>query len=91
MLRPEVESLIKSIASYFMKINVVRSTQLKDLDPWTDVQHHVPLHQTYIGLAATATLNDIENVAEKENIDKFLTECKNVFIESIFQIQSDST
>jgi hypothetical protein len=49
------------------------------------------LHQTYIGLAATATLNDIENVAEKENIDKFLTECKNLFIESILQIQSDST
>jgi hypothetical protein len=49
------------------------------------------LDQTYIGLAATATLNDIEDGAEKENIDKFLTECKNVFIESIFQIQSDST
>ena len=55
MLKPEVENLIKSIASDFMKIEVVKSTKPQNLNP-NDEQHHVPLHKTYIGLVATATL-----------------------------------
>ena len=52
MLKPEVENLIKSIASDFMKIEVVKSTKPHNLNP-NDVQHHVPLHKTYIGQPST--------------------------------------
>lgn len=45
MLKPEVESLIKSIASDFMKIDHVKLTQPKILDP-SNVEQHVPLRQT---------------------------------------------
>ena len=47
----EVEALLKVIASDFMKLAIVKKAKPKDLDP-TDVQQHVPLRQTYLGLRA---------------------------------------
>ena len=87
MLKPEVENRIKSIASDFMKIEVVKSTKPQNLNP-NDEQHHVPLHKTYIGLAATATLYEIQAGAKKEYLDKFFADCKNFLVESILQIQA---
>ncbi|CAB4026400.1 zinc finger MYM-type 1-like [Paramuricea clavata] len=87
MLKPEIESLIKSIACDFMKINIVKSTSPNKLNP-TDVNQHVPLSETYVGLGATATIHEIASVAGKADVDNFLTTCKNLLIESILQIQS---
>ena len=87
MLKPTVESLIKSIASDFMKIEVVKSTKLQTFNP-NDVQHHVPLCKTYPGLAATATLYEIEAEEKKEDVHKFSVDCKSFLVESILQIQA---
>ena len=48
----------------------------------------MPLHKTYIGLAATATLYEIQAGAKKEAVDKFFADCKNFLVESILQIQA---
>ena len=48
---------------------------------------HIPLHQVYVGLEASATLQEIKEGASKEEIEKFLTSCKNFLIECILQIQ----
>ena len=82
MLKPKVESLIKSIACDFMKIDIVKANKLNP----TDVSQHVPLSETYVGLGATAPLHEIAGRANKEGIDKFPS--KNFLIESILQIQS---
>lgn len=88
-LKHEVESLLKSIASDFMQVDVIKTEEAKDLDP-TDIQHHVPLQHTYLGIGATATLHEIETSgsAKKEDVDKFLLDCKNFLIESMIQIKS---
>ena len=85
-LKQEVESLVKSITNDFMKVSIVKTTQPKNLDP-ADVQLHVPLRHTYFGLGASATLQQIEDGATKEDVEKFLTDCKNFLIESIRKIQ----
>ena len=68
-----------------MKIDVMKTTQPNDLDP-TDVQQRVTLHQTYLGLGASATLQEIK-VRASEDVDKFYTDCENFLIESIQQMQ----
>ena len=60
--------------------------QAQDIDP-TNTELHIPLHQVYVGLGASATLQEIKEGASKEEIEKFLTSCKNFLIESILQIQ----
>ena len=59
-LKDEVEGLLKSIASDFMVVQYVKETNPKGIDP-TNVLHHVPQNQTYIGVAATATIHEIED------------------------------
>ena len=51
------------------------------------MQHHVPFRQTHICIAASATLQEIEAEAKKEDVDKFLLDCKSFLIESILQLQ----
>ena len=86
-LKIEVEGLLKAIASDFMKLSIVKKTKAEDLDP-TDVQQHVPLRQTYLGMGATTSLREIEASAQEEEVNKFLTTCKDFLIESILQIKS---
>ena len=69
-----MEVLLKAIASDFMKLAIVKKTKPKDLDP-TDVEQHVPLRQTYLGLGASATLSEIEANAGEEEVNKFLPTC----------------
>ena len=86
-LKTEVEGLLKAIACDFMTLATVKKTEAKHLDP-TDVQQHVPLRQTYLGMAASASLMEIEATADEEEIKKFLTTCRNFMIESMLQIKS---
>ena len=57
-LKGEIEGL-KSIASDFLNIQYVKTTAAKSIDPTND-EHHVPLKQVYLGLAASATMQEIE-------------------------------
>lgn len=68
-LKDEVESLIKSIASDFMAVVYVKETNPKDIDP-TNVQHQLPLNQTYAGTAASATIQEIQAGARKDDLEK---------------------
>ena len=86
ILKREVESLMRSIASDFMKLDIVKAMEPKDLDP-ADINQHVPLRQTYLGLAASATLAEIEGEAQPQDVTKFLEDCKSFLIESILQMQ----
>ena len=70
-----------------MKLDVMKKTKAEDLDP-TDVQQHVPLRQTYLGLGASASLREIKANAKADEVDKFLTTCKDFLIESMLQIKS---
>ena len=65
----------------------MKTTQVKDLDP-SDISQHVPLQQTYVGMAATTTIQSIKDKAKEEDINKFFMDCKNVLIESILKIRS---
>jgi hypothetical protein len=85
-LKSEVEGLIKSIACDFMKIDYVKATKPKDIIP-TSACFHVPLDKVYVGVGATATLREIEAGSIKEDVVRFLTDCKKFLIESIVQIK----
>ncbi|CAB3980774.1 Hypothetical predicted protein [Paramuricea clavata] len=85
-LKDEVEGLLKSIASDFMVVQYIKETNPKDINP-TNVLHHVPQNQTYIGIAATATIHKIEEGATNEDLDRFRSDCKNFLIEIILQIK----
>jgi hypothetical protein len=70
-----------------LNIQYVKSTAPKFIDP-TEVQHHVPLSQVYVGVAATATMHEIEAGARPEDVQQFRNDCKNFLMESIVQIQT---
>lgn len=63
----EIEGLIKSIASDFLDVQYIKTTAAKSIDPTTD-KHHVPLNQVYLGLAASATMQEIEAGARNEDV-----------------------
>ena len=87
-LKNEVEELIRSISSDFMDIRHVKVTNPKDIDP-KNVTFHVPLNEVYVGVAATATLDEIKAGTSEEDTDlhNFMINCRNFLIESIEQIQ----
>ncbi|CAB4008429.1 zinc finger MYM-type 1-like [Paramuricea clavata] len=87
-LKDEVEGLIKSISADFMDVRHVKATNPKDVDP-KNVSFHVPLHEVYLGLAATTTINEIQQATSEDDVDmhNFLENCRNFLIESIEQIQ----
>ena len=86
-LKGEIEGLLKSIASDFLDIQYVKATATKSINP-TDDKLHVPLKQVYLGLAASATMQEIEVEARKEEVQQFKNDCKNFLIESVVQIQN---
>ena len=85
-LKDEVKGLLMSIASDFMVVQYVKEINPKDIDP-TNVLHHVPQNQTYIGVAATAMIHEIEEEATNEDLERFRSDCKNFLFESILQIK----
>ena len=82
-LKNEAESLIKSIASDFMVIDYVKKTTATAIDPIC-IRFQVSLKQIYLGMAATATLHEMEagdpQNARPQDFEKFRTDCKNSFV-----------
>lgn len=85
-LKPEVERLIRSVASDFMTMYHVKDTKPKEIIP-TCSRFHVPLEKDYVGMAVTATLREIEVGARREDVMQFRSDCKNFLVESIVQIK----
>ena len=84
ILKIEVEGLLKAIASDFMKLAIVKKTKAKDQDP-TDVQQNVPTPEvSWI----SASLLEIQANEKQEEVEKFLTICKDFLIESMLQLKS---
>ena len=69
-----------------MAVVYVKETNPKDIDP-TNVQHQLPLNQTYAGIAASATIQEIQADARKDDLEKFRRDCRNFLIESILEIK----
>ena len=88
-MKHEVGGLVKSIASDFIVLRIVKTTQVKDFDPSNFIQH-VPLQQTCVGVAATSTIQTLKEKAKEEDIKKFFVDCKNFLMESILQIKFKS-
>ena len=70
---------VKSIASDFIDLRIVKTTQVKDLDPSNFIQH--------VGIAATSIIQSLKEKAKEEDIKKFFVHCKNFLMESILQIK----
>ena len=86
-LKPQVEMLLRSIASDFMKRDYVKATNPKKISPRCE-EFHVPLENVYLGMAATATLREIAGGgAKEEDVSAFRSHCRNFLVESIDQIQ----
>ena len=85
-LKPQVEMLLRSIASDFMNRDYVKATNPKKISP-TCEKFHVPLENVYLGMAATATLREIAAEAKEEDVSAFGSHCRNFLVESISQIQ----
>ena len=87
-LKDEVEGLIRSIASDFMKIPFVKAASPKKIDP-TKVENQLPLKEIYLGVAATATLHEIKENVPEDHVDvkNFYVNCRNFLIEIILQVQ----
>ena len=89
-LRKELEGLIRPIASDFMFMEYVKRTVLTQIDGGCS-RFHVLLKQVYIGMAATATLREIEAArvgqTRHQELEKFYRTAGTSFIESIEQIQ----
>ncbi|CAB4020349.1 Hypothetical predicted protein [Paramuricea clavata] len=89
-LKKELEDLIKSIASDFMTLDYMKKTAPSKIDS-TSSAFHVPLIQIYVGMAATATLCEMEadgaGETQSEQFDRFRTHCTDFLVEAILQIQ----
>ena len=86
LIKPQVEMLLRSIASDFMKRDYVKATNPKKISPRCE-EFHVPLENVYLGMAATATLREIAGGAKEEDVSAFRSHCRNFLVESIDQIQ----
>ena len=86
LIKPQVEMLLRSIASDFMNRDYVKATNPKKISP-TCEEFHVPLENVYFGMAATATLREIAAEAKEEDVSAFGSHCRNFLVESISQIQ----
>ena len=64
-LKPQVEMLLRSIASDFMKRDYVKATNPKKISPRCE-EFHVPLENVHLGMAATATLREIAGGLKKK-------------------------
>ena len=89
MLKREVNTLLISLLSDFMKISFVRQS-----NPWqidiNDETHYIPLDKVYLGLAATDAIHCIKDALGNDHPDVklFYTHCRNFLIESVKQVMS---
>ena len=77
--KEEVEGPIKSISTDFMDVPYVKATNPKN----------VPLLEVYLGVAATATINEIKKDISQDDVDlyNFMVNHRNFLCESIEQIK----
>ena len=86
-LYDEVQKLLKSLLSDFLKMDVVRNC-----DPFTlsldDPQLKMPIDEVYLGIAATATLNECLALDDHEAVQSVKQTCLEFMLELVRQIRS---
>ena len=87
-LKLSVSKLVNDVASNFMKLDYIRSVgSFTELDPYLSSEY-LPLNQTYVGIAATDSMQELEDAQEpSDNIDLFYQSCRNYYIVLIKQIK----
>ena len=87
-LKLSVSKPVNDVASNFMKLDYIRSVGLfTELDPYLSSEY-LPLNQTYVGIAATDSMQELINAQEpSDNIDLFYQSCQNYYIVLIKQIK----
>ena len=79
---------MNDVASNFMKLDYIRNVgSFTELDPYLSSEY-LPLNQTYVGIAATDSMQELEDAQEpSDNIDLFYQSCRNYYIVLIKQIK----
>ena len=75
-LKASVSKLVNDVASNFMKLDYIRSVgSFTELNPYLSSEY-LPLNQTYVGIAATDSMQELEDAQEpSDNIDLFYQSC----------------
>lgn len=80
-LHTDMQNMMSSILSCYMKINYVRTTPLHSIDPNARM-HYVPLKNMYIGLNVAMIINSLkDDVSMRPKIDECLERCQTFLIE----------
>lgn len=90
-LKPETESLLKTLCSNYIKISVVKNTknifQINHENPHSFVEHE----NMYLGIQATESLNNVKDHVSKEDLFRFYTSCLNFYMKLISEIKKRFT
>lgn len=89
MLKKETHTLIRRLCSDFMNPTFAKTANIDELNPKTNSfsQHILPVHDIYLGLAATETVEKLQRNANSVEAEKFLKSCRALLIKAVVQIQ----
>ena len=87
-LKASVRQFVNDVAFSFLELDYIRIVGLfTDLNPYLSTEY-LPLNQTYVGIAATDSLQELVNAQEpSDNIDLFYQSSRNYYKVLIKQIQ----
>lgn len=86
-LKPETETLLKTLCSNFLDISYVKGNQIFELEH-NDPKHFVALEKICIGAKATESLENLKHeVNDNHSISQFLKTCLTFYIELVTQIK----
>ncbi|CAF4876591.1 unnamed protein product [Pieris macdunnoughi] len=77
----DIQNMMSSILSCFMKINYIKTTSLQSIDPSSSM-HFLPIQNMYLGTNVAITLELLkDDVRMKSKIEEFLNRCQAFLIE----------
>ncbi|XP_031328947.1 uncharacterized protein LOC116170670 [Photinus pyralis] len=89
-LKPQVESLLKSLCSNFIDVKYIRKQGSVLKLNHTDPTNFVPLDQLYLGIQASESIQNLKNDPNvaREDIERFFKSCLNFYIEVVTDIKT---
>ncbi|XP_063635156.1 uncharacterized protein LOC134805887 [Cydia splendana] len=89
-VKPEIEKLIKTMASNFLQFHYVKTTPALTLD-YSNPRNFLPIEKMYLGVLATTSIKELENDNPSQEIITDIGNLKNnclaFYIEVIHQIK----
>ena len=84
-LKTETCRLIRGLCSDFMDPAYVKHAEISLLDPAmpTFSSAFLPIEETYLGVAATCTINELKNEISASEISQFYKNCRAFLIEAV--------